>query len=72
MGIYSTATISRQDSLRAIRAVLDEATDEQLAGILFNLFADKTLFNFGVGWEKGQANFHVDAIDLIRSFDNDA
>lgn len=48
MGIYSTRTITREEALRAISAKIQSASNDELSGTLFSLFADTTLFNFSV------------------------
>lgn len=63
MGVHSTVSISRKEALKAIHAGLDEATDKQLARILSELFGDKSLMNFGVGWDDD--DIRVDAIRLL-------
>lgn len=46
MGIYSTVYITKTEALDYIRAGLYSASNEELAELMFDLYASKTLNNF--------------------------
>lgn len=49
MGIYSTATVSRNAALRTIKEKLDSCSNKELESVLFSLFEDKPPFrNFWI------------------------
>lgn len=48
MGIYSTTEMTRNEAMREIATHLSQATDEQIAGVLFALIGEKWLSNFTI------------------------
>lgn len=48
MGIYSTEDVTREETLKRIYAHLEEASNQELADVLFAMFAEKTLNNYRV------------------------
>ena len=68
MGIYSTATISRDAALRTIKEKLNSCSNEELERMLFALFEDKPPFrNFWITNE----NQEVDDQELEDRIDID-
>ena len=63
MGAYSTVHVSRADAIDQIKDKLEEASNEQLAEIMFDLFRYERLNNYDVvdkledwhiEWNKGR------------------
>ena len=48
MGIYSTLTVSRETALKVIKGCLEQASNEELGKILFDLFSNEYLYNYTV------------------------
>ena len=48
MGAYSTLTVSRRYALRKIYQRLEEATNDELSEVLFELHGRKVLYNYTV------------------------
>lgn len=51
MGAHSTMEITRADALRLIRDSLEEASDDEVSRILYDLWGDKRLYNFRIVYD---------------------
>lgn len=48
MGAHSTMEITRRDAMSLIREALEEASDEEINRVLYDLWGDKRLYNFRI------------------------
>ena len=48
MSVYTTCEITKEDALELIMKILSFATNKQLADMLFDLYAEDTLYNFKI------------------------